>query len=155
MAKGARVTVRADSAIRGFRDLGRRLKHPRPALKRIGQYVAGLSKQAFRDSRDPETHQRWASLSDVTLALRKGSSSQILVNSSDLKQSIHYLITGKKVTIGSPKVYAAMQHFGGTTSPRSMIPGKKIPARPILGIDRRGETQIMKIVDRYILEGRT
>jgi phage gpG-like protein len=42
-----------------------------------------------------------------------------------------------------------MQQFGGTTSPRSMIPGKRIPARPFLGISDSDETMILKTVNDY------
>ena len=35
-------------------------------------------------------------------------------------------------SIGTNKAYTAMQFFGGTTSPDSMIPGETITARPFL-----------------------
>ena len=153
----AKVTVNAAKAIKELGRMVRRMKVPEPALKRAGQYVVGLSQQAFQDSRDPTTHKRWKSLSDVTKEFRKGDgdAAQILVDSSDLKNSIHKIITGRnKVAVGTNKVYGAMHQYGGTTSPRSMIPNKRIPARPYLGIDRAGYQEIHNIVKRYLVEGK-
>ena len=152
------VTVNAGKAIRYLSGMGRRLSLPKPALKRVGEYVMGLSQQAFKDSENPATHKKWKALEDVTIELRKNKGregTEILIDSSDLRDSVHKLITGKnKVAVGTNKVYGAMHQYGGTTSPRSMIPGKKIPARPYLGIDKPGFTEIHNIVKRYIVEGR-
>ena len=151
----ARVTVNAAKAISYLKGMVRRMQVPEPALKRVGQYVVGLSQQAFKDSRDPTTHGAWKPLSDVTKSLRRGSTEQILVDVGTLRKSIHKLITGKnKVAVGTNKVYGAMHQYGGTTSPRSMIPNKKIPARPYLGIDKAGYSEIHNIVKRYMVEGK-
>jgi phage virion morphogenesis protein len=129
---------------------------PEGGLKRVGQYLKGLSQQAFRDGKDPTTGDDWAELRPVTLALRKkgkGSGTpKILIDSSGLRKSITSIITGRnKVAVGSPKVYGNMHQHGGITSSRSMIPGKRIPARPFLGFDKRGEKEISAIMKRWIL----
>ena len=154
----ARVTVDATKAIRALRQYVQRMKVPEPGLKRVGEYVKGLSQQAFKDQSDPTTGQRWAPLRPVTLELRKNkdnASTKILRDDGHLLKSIHKIITGKTtVAVGSDKVYGSMHQYGGTTSSRSMIPGKKIPARPFLGFDRAGGKEISRIMKDYILEGR-
>jgi phage gpG-like protein len=68
-----------------------------------------------------------------------------------LQSTINYQLNGTSaVHIGSPKVYAAMQQFGGTTSPRSMIPGKTIPARPFLGVSALDKANILDILGSYL-----
>ena len=136
--------------------MARRMGKPEGGLKRVGQYVKGLSQQAFRGSKDPTTGDKWADLRPVTLELRKkgkGSGTpKILIDSSGLRKSIVAIITGRnKVAVGASKIYGAMHQFGGTTSSRSMIPGKRIPARPFLGFDKRGEKEIERIMKRWIL----
>ncbi len=141
---GSRVTVTAGKAIRELGKLGQRIKNPQPALKRVGRYVTELSKQAFRDGADPTTHDPWAALSPATIARRRGSSAQILVDTGRLRKSIHSIITGKRsVAIGTNVKYGATHQFGRG----------RIPARPFLGIDARGEDQIVDIVTRYIATG--
>ena len=144
-----------------IKEVGRmlqRMRVPEPALKRVGQYVVGLSQQAFKDQSDPTTHSAWTPLRDVTLELRRNednNSVKILRDGGYLLKSIHHIITGKRsVAVGSDKVYSRIQHLGGTTSPRSMIPGKRIPARPFLGFDKQGGIEISTIVKRYVVEGR-
>jgi phage virion morphogenesis protein len=134
----------------------RRMDKPTGGLKRVGQYLKGLSQQAFRGGKDPTTGDAWAELRPVTIELRKkgkGSGTpQILVDSSGLRKSIVAIITGRnKVAVGASKVYGAMHQFGGVTSSRSMIPGKRIPARPFLGFDKKGGKEIERIMKRWIL----
>ena len=47
---------------------------------------------------------------------------------------------------GLELVYAAIQQFGGTTSPKSMIPGREIPSRPFLGLSQEDEGEVMAIL---------
>jgi len=146
------------NAIRELSRMTQRMRVPGPALKRVGTYVVGLSQQAFKDQADPTTHKGWAELRDVTLERRRNrdnSSVKILRDNGHLFKSIHHIITGKRtVAVGSDKVYSRMHQLGGTTSPRSMIPGKRIPARPFLGFDKQGGMEITAIVKRYIVKGK-
>jgi phage virion morphogenesis protein len=153
---GAFVKVSAGKAIRGMTDYAKRLNNPQPALKRVGRYVTELSKQAFREGADPTTNHPWAPLSPATIARRRGERAQILVDTGRLKKSVHSIITGKRsVAIGTNVKYGAVHQFGGgiVTSGRSGGSLFGVPARPFLGIDRRGENQIENIVARYIATG--
>lgn len=156
----AQIVVNSARTIRELGSVSGRLRDPKTALKRVGQYVIGIIQQSFDDEAEPTNHKPWKPLRDVTLALRtkgKGSGSpKILRDSGDLKKSIHQVITGKlSVMIGTNKVYGRMHQLGGITSPKSMIPNKRIPARPFLGIDKGGEREILAIIKRYIVENRT
>lgn len=152
---GAAVTVTAGKAIKELGKYAQRLNNPTPALKRVGRYVTELSKQSFRDARDPTTDAPWAALSPATIARRRGNRAQILVDTGRLKKSIHSIITGKRsVAIGTNVVYGAVHQFGsGVTSSRSGGTSITVVARPFLGIDSRGEREVVDIVTRYIATG--
>jgi phage virion morphogenesis protein len=151
----ARVVVNYGKTLTELGRMAHRMGHPEGGLKRVGQYVKGLSQQSFKDSADPTTHERWDQLSDVTIELRRNKNregTEILIDTSRLRKSISHFITGKrKVVVGTATKYGKIHQFGGITSPRSMIPNKKIPARPFLGFDRAGEKEIERIMKRWIL----
>jgi phage virion morphogenesis protein len=154
----ARVVVNYGKTLTELGRYVQRMRHPEPGLKRVGEYVKGLAQQAFKDQSDPTTGRRWAPLRPVTLELRRNknnTSVKILRDAGHLFKSIHKIITGKTtVAVGSDKVYGSMHQYGGTTSPRSMIPGKRIPARPFLGFDKAGGKEISRIMKDYILKGK-
>ncbi|WP_368882237.1 phage virion morphogenesis protein [Shewanella algae] len=52
--------------------------------------------------------------------------------------------TTNGLELGSNIVYAAIQQFGGTTSPNNMISGKEIPAHEFLGLSDEDETILME-----------
>jgi phage gpG-like protein len=141
---GASVKVDARKAIGEFSAMRQRMADPVPALKRVGRYVTELSKQAFEDGADPETHVPWPELSWATMQKRRGSTAQILVNSGRLRKDIHPIITGRRsVAIGTNVSYGKYHQFGT----------RDIPERPFLGIDGPGEREIQNIVMRYIERG--
>ena len=78
--------------------------------------------------------------------------------SGDLARQFHVIATDNSVTIGNSMIYAAMQQFGGVTSPRSMIPGAVIPARPFFPITAAGELypdeqrSILETLNQYLLD---
>jgi phage gpG-like protein len=47
-------------------------------------------------------------------------------------------------------VYAAIQQFGGKTSPKSMIPNKEIVARPFIGLGSEDEYDILDVLIDYL-----
>ena len=67
-----------------------------------------------------------------------------------MKKSIHSIITGKRsVAIGTNVASGAVHQFGSGGG----VGGAEIPARPFLGIDSRGEREVVDIVTRYIATG--
>lgn len=144
--------------------------NPRPALLDIGEKLEDSTKKRFETSTAPDGS-RWATNSDTTLRMGlhrgnhfkkrdgsvKKSGQNYLANkrpligkTHSLASQIHYQLFGSNLLVGSTMEYAAMQQFGGTTSSRSMIPGKHIPARPFLGISDADEKMIVSTVNEYL-----
>lgn len=153
-------------------ELGRRVQNPGPALKEIGESIVESTKRRFAPATSPEgvawapnsllttvpfylaakggAYKKDGSLSKRGVAL-SGFKKPLTGETKELGTSINYQLNGSSsVRIGSRLPYAAMQQFGGTTSPRSMIPGKIIPARPFLGLSEADKTNIVDIVHRYL-----
>ena len=136
------VVVDATKTLMELKRYAQRMGKPDGGLKRVGQYVKGLSQQAFRDGSDPATGDAWKKLSPATLAMRRGTTAQILVDTGRLRKSIVAIITGRKtVAVGTSAKYGAYHQFGT----------KHMPARPFLGFDKRGEKEIELIMKRWIL----
>jgi phage gpG-like protein len=108
-----------------------------PAMRAIGAGLRDNIRLGFRDSRDPWGGP-WAPLAAVTRALRRGNGATALplLDTGLLLGSINFNATKDSVEVGSSDNAgkALMQQFGGVTSSTSMIPGKRIPARPYLPI---------------------
>ncbi len=107
-----------------------------PVMQEIAGYMHDSSEQAFANQRDPVTGDPWPEFSDTTLQLRPDrAGGQLLRDSAQLVGSLMQESDGLSAYYATDKPYAAMHQFGGTTSPRSMIPNVEIPARPFLGLD--------------------
>lgn len=154
-------------------ELSARLKNMQPAMKEIGEDIVVSTKRRFADAAGPDgtpwapnstqttipfylgafggSHKKDGSLSKAGAA-RSAAKKPLTGATKALRTTIDYQVDGTSgVRIGSPMVYAAMQQFGGITSPRSMIPGKVIPARPFLGISEADRTNILDIVGSYLV----
>ncbi|MDR3370714.1 phage virion morphogenesis protein [Rhodoferax sp.] len=70
-----------------------------------------------------------------------------LIKDHHLYDSYTYNLVGGGLEVGSNKVYAAIQHFGGETGRGHKT---KIEARPVMGIAIRQELQIGYIVSQAI-----
>ncbi|MFZ5536770.1 MAG: phage virion morphogenesis protein [Pseudomonadota bacterium] len=153
-------------------ELMRRASDPEPALRYIGEKLLDSTKQRFVDGRDPDG-QPWAPNTPLTLAwylsehgsnfeedgslspkgeTRLGAKKPLTGKTRALQTTINYQVVGDTLMIGSPEPYAAMHQFGGTTSPRSMIPGQAIPARPFLGLSDEDRGDILEIVKGYLAD---
>lgn len=153
-------------------ELGRRVQNPGPALKEIGESIVDSTMRRFATATSPEgvawapnsplttipfylgafggSHKKDGSLSKRGEA-RSASKKPLTGKTKALGTTIRYQLNGSSsVRIGSRLPYAAMQQFGGTTSPRSMIPGKIIPARPFLGVSSSDRVNILDIVSSYL-----
>ncbi|MCH4295579.1 phage virion morphogenesis protein [Shewanella sp. 3B26] len=96
----------------------------------------------------------WAPLSAATQALKPRHQTTPLRLNDILLNQLAYQADDQGLELGSNMVYAAMQQFGGTTSPKSMIPGKEIPARPFLGLSDEDEASVLEMVaGHYQFEG--
>lgn len=163
------VKVDNKNVLAALERLSKATANPRPALKKIGERLVLSTKQRFETSTAPDG-KKWQANSDATLrmglhggnhfkkngSLKKSGASYLankkplIGKTHKLASGIDYSLEGNHLRIGSPMKYAAMQQFGGITSPRSMIPGKHIPARPFLGISDSDETMILTTVNDYL-----
>lgn len=155
-------------------ELAKRCSNLQPAMKEIGEEIVASTKRRFADGVAPDgtpwaanstettipfylgafggSHKKDGSLSK-TGAARSAAKKPLTGETKALRTKINYQLDGTSgVRIGSPMEYAAMQQFGGTTSPSSMIPGKTIPARPFLGLSDADTSNILDIVRRYLVD---
>lgn len=106
----------------------RAIKDRRPILEAMGAEFTSLTKRAFADAAlRPAT---WPPLKPATLARKKGS---MLRESGALWHSIRITaLTSSSVTVGSDRVYAAIQQLGGEIKRGQVV--IRIPARPYMPI---------------------
>lgn len=111
---------------------------------------------------EAEGRPKWLGLKPSTISMRTKRGTwpgrMLQVSAGGLAPSVANSVSSdaSSATIGSNKVYAAMQQFGGTTSSRSMIPNKVIAPRPFLPVDAQGNLQpeaedsILGIANNYL-----
>lgn len=107
-----------------------------------------------------EGRPKWLGLKPSTIAMRTKRGTwpgrMLQVSAGGLAGSISASSDATSATVGSNKVYAAMQQRGGTTSSRSMIPNKVIAPRPFLPVDAQdnlqpeAEDSILGIANNYL-----
>lgn len=126
------------------------LSNRRPCLLAMGEAVVSLAKRAFTQPglRPAEWKER---------DKRRTWSHPILRQSGDLWQGIHVVQADKEsVTVGSPKVYAAVHQFG---SNKTAGRGSGIPARPFMPIigkpdsatlTPRADSAILSAIRRFL-----
>lgn len=151
-----------------------------PVLRTLGEQITERTKARFATSSAPDGTP-WKPNSAATLAMlseRLGSSYKkksgalnkkgdarmankkpLIGESGDLRRQIVWNVSGNDLTVSATAKYAAMQQFGGTTSSRSMIPGKRIPARPFMPVHPDGtlypqeQNQVLQAINDYLMDG--
>ena len=126
-----------------FATLGARIRKKEPLLKRIGTFAVEVSKQAFREGRDPNTGDRWEPLSPAYAKwkARNRYSKTPLTLKGALRRSIHYGVLGKKsVAWGTDRKYGRFHQYGT----------KRLPQRRFLGLSRDDVYQIDQIITRWV-----
>lgn len=110
------------------------LEDTTPLMADIAAALFAESQRQFETESGPLG--AWPSLQESTKELRTQAGTwpgrMLNVSAGGLTASVQVEYGNGWAAIGSNKVYAPMQFFGGTTSADSMIPGKRIPARPFL-----------------------
>jgi phage gpG-like protein len=179
---GAHITIQVDDAAlkRELSALLERLTRPAPALREIGAVIRDSARQRFKTETAPDGT-KWAQNSDITLMRylqeRSGSytktknsqvtgsrqsakgarrlrAKNIITTRGFLADTLAYQVgaDGRSVAIGSNRVYAAMQQFGGTRAQWPHLWGN-IPARPFLGISTADSAAITEILRDYLSRG--
>ena len=151
-----KITTQGDRAISEvLQQLLEQSQDLTPALTDIGEYLLETHQQRFIDQQTPDGNP-WEPLSPTTLA-RKRREDRILTEEGNLANNLHYQITNgsssASLDFGSNEEYAAMHQFGGTTSPRSMMPKQEIPAREFLGLAPFEQGEVLNIITTYFANG--
>lgn len=175
------VDVIDQQARAALKTLITRVQHPAAVLHTFAEGITERTKHRFDTGKGPDGV-AWKPNSDATLAMlsarlagsksnrkkdgslnAKGSralaSKKVLVDSGFLRQQIVPSSTATSLSVTATALYAAMQQWGGTTAPNSMIPGKVIPARPFLPIYQDGTLYpqerdlILGEFNAYLMEG--
>ena len=165
---GAEIKITIDDqAVRAkLAEMEARLGNLTPAMEIIGQQVVTSVQRNFEAGGRPSA---WAPLSWATLAKRgkkgKGgwmgmSRGKVLVRqgmAGGLLGSIHAKPEADKVTVGTDKIYAAVQQFGegkgaaGTTKRGALIPWGNIPARPYLLVQDSDWPKVTRQLADYLM----
>ncbi|MBY6223569.1 phage virion morphogenesis protein [Ferrimonas balearica] len=143
---GTHITISAEGGDAIQRALSRLLKRGQslaPALTDIGAMLELSHRERWGLAPDGTP---WQPLSPTTQQLKPRHKENPLRLNDLLRDTLAYQVQSDTLRFGSNLVYAALHQLGGTTSARSMIPGKTIPARPFLGLspkDRDASTDIL------------
>jgi phage virion morphogenesis protein len=122
-----------------------------PALQEIGEVLVASTKARFSAEQSPDGTP-WAANTEVTK--QRKTNPKILTESGLLGDLIQYQVrsvsgTARSVEVGSNRVYAAMQQFGGTKAEWPHLWGD-IPERPFLGVSTSDKESIMDILSNYL-----
>jgi phage virion morphogenesis protein len=174
---GAQVTITIDDAElrRALRRMLGDLANPTPALREIGEVVRNSTRARFKTETDPEG-KPWAPNSDMSLmryleqrsgsfkkktatggqsltqtGIKRIAGKKVLTNRGHLADTLAYRLQdgGRAVAVGSNRVYAAMQQFGGTRAQWPHLWGD-IPARPFLGLSEADRDEVVTILRDHL-----
>lgn len=148
------------SAMKGVGALLSALGDLRPVLTEIGAELEKSTLDRFETGVGPDGTP-WK---PSRRALETGT--QTLVESSSLRDSVHYVVDGDGVEIGAggpAGAYAAIHQFGGTITAKNgylkfrlssggfaSVKSVDIPARPYIGLSAQDEREIPAIVGAHL-----
>jgi phage virion morphogenesis protein len=134
--------------------------------------LAGIMHRAVEDNFAEGGRPHWQALHPGTIASRRKAGTwpgQILVRSGQLAASVQDSFDNDQAVVGSNKVYAAIQQFGGQTRPHVIKarnkkalafggvvvrqvkhPGSKIPARPFLSLTEQDGQDLVDEAESFL-----
>lgn len=126
------------------------MENLRPFHDRVGEHLTNSIEDRF-DSQTAPDGSAWTALAPATIAnrLRRHGNAEltILREYGRLAGSFNYAASADQVKIGTPVVYAAIQHFGGKAGRNHSV---TIPARPVLGLSPQDERAIGEIAEDFL-----
>lgn len=165
------IDLSGDSALAGLEAVLRRAENLRPVLGEIGDDQAEAIRNRFVTAVAPDGSP-WAPNRPATLerysqifgkldretggslnkrgVTRLANKKPLTGESQSLGRTINHRVGDTSVTIGSPEVYANMQHYGGKRSEFPHLWGD-IPARPFMGVSDAEREHIVDLVRSYLL----
>lgn len=124
---------------------------PAPLLRDIGEGLLLSVDDRFRAQTGPDGA-KWAALSEVTLARRRGISGLILHDSGHMRNdTIAYEVHGRTLLHGTNAIQGAVQQFGAPARSLGPVsPWGDIPARPFIGLSADDEQEIAETALRHL-----
>lgn len=143
------IKVVNDAAVQAaFKSRLNKTGNLKPMLDEVGELLTVSTRKRF-DTKTAPDGTKWQANSALTQFL-KGHNDPLIGESGALKLQLHYNASRNSLEFGSTMEYAAMQHFGGKTSPRSKYPNTTIPARPFIGLSKNDIKNILDVVRDYL-----
>lgn len=130
-----------------------------PAWREISEYGSESTRHRIEAGGPAPDGTPWQPLSATTLARKTRMKDHILIEHGRLLGSIHPQPGADQAAWGTNVVYAAAMQYGmpkgyaGTNKRGMPIPWGNIPARPYLGISSDDRTEILAILERYLMPG--
>ena len=141
--------------VRGVRDASELLRDVADRHRRtpepLWQKLADVWRRSMADNLVRGGNPPFVPLSETTIKLRGRSGVPLLV-SGRLQASIETLATsGTRFEFGSRYNLARLHELGFVTGAGSMIPGRKVPARPWIHLDDQALETSWGLVDSFAL----
>lgn len=160
MADDRNIRVDDREVMRLLRELSRRAKNMKPALKEVGEIMLLSVQENFDKEGRPD---KWEDLSEFTKRQRRRKGrwpGKILQQTGRLLQSINYRATADRVSLGTSVQYAPLMHFGGragdyrsTAENNRGSLGPVVPARPFMLLQTPEDIDdIKETLREYIME---
>jgi len=144
------ISVEDEEIRTGIQGLIGKMENMAAFHKSVGEHMLNSTEDRFDTETAPDGT-AWAHHGPATIARRGSAELTILRESGTLAGSFNYEADDAQVEIGTPTIYAAMMHFGGTKTAYPNLWGD-IPARPILGATSEDETIIAEMAEDFLSE---
>lgn len=127
-----------------------KMENLRPFYVNVGEHMLNSVEDRF-DTQTAPDGSAWAPLAPATVSIRLrrhgNAELTILREWGRLAGSFNYEASSHQVSIGTPVVYAAIQHFGGEAGRNKSV---TIPARPVLGVSQQDQAIIAEMAEDFL-----
>jgi phage virion morphogenesis protein len=135
------LNKRLDGLVKRSHDLG-------PFFQDAGQYLVNATQHRILRSKRGPDGQKWPALSQATIDI-KGHSTP-LYQSGELARSIHVVAYDQSgLIIASDAPYAELMQYGFFPT-SGFIKGKRIPARPFMGVSGQNVKVLSSMLKEYV-----
>lgn len=142
---GARIEVAGAVPVRlRLVALAQGIADKRPLLDSLGGLVESQTRRRLSQDKEGPNGEPWPEWSEGYKVTRR-SGHHLLESTGTLIDSVHYMVRGDAVEVGSGMVYAAIHHFGGAEAGKP-----EIPARPWLGVSEDDGREIDEVLGDWL-----
>jgi phage virion morphogenesis protein len=159
---GVRVTLDDRQVRRALRELARVGRDPSPALKALGPLLAVSTRNRIVAEQAPDGAAWPALLPEYAAGKRGPGMLRERAMRGGLFASLTSEVDGKKLRVGTNKIYGAVHQFGAVIRPRKsealvfklgkrVVRAQKvtIPARPFLGISEEDRETVADVFEAF------